>query len=233
MNIKAQIPNLLTASNLFSGVLGITFALDAEPVYAFYCMIISGIFDFFDGFVARLLKVASPIGRELDSLADVVTFGVLPGLLAYKFYTGLPEYHSLAAYSLFIIPIFSAYRLAIFNLDDKQHDHFKGLNTPTNALFIGAMICWFSTENIQWDLFPIILPAGALILSLLLVSRIPLLAFKFKKGQGKKEWPKIIFLIFSVVSIVFLKFAAAAIVLPLYFIFSILYFKINEVHSRN
>lgn len=121
-------------------------------------MIISGIFDFFDGFVARLLKVASPLAANLDFLADVVTFGVLPGLLAYKFYTGLPEYHSLAAYSLFIIPIFSAYRLAIFNLDDTQHDHFKGLNTPTNSLFIGAMICWFSTKTFNGIYFPLFCP---------------------------------------------------------------------------
>ena len=231
--IIAQIPNAFTGANLFFGVVGITFALKNQFDYAFYCMVISSVFDFFDGFVARLLKVASPLGKELDSLADVVTFGVLPGLMVFALYNQLVTEPAWPAYIAFCIPVLSAFRLAIFNLDDTQREHFKGLATPANALFIGAMICWINESRPAFDYYAILLPAASVALSLLLVSRIPLLALKFKTYRRKREWIKISFLLGSIVLAIFLKFAAAAIIFPVYFLFSFIYFKINEIQSRN
>lgn len=231
--IIAQIPNMFTAGNLFFGVLGITFALQGKPVAAFTCMIVSAVFDFFDGFMARLLKVASPLGKELDSLADVVTFGVLPGLMVYTLYRQLVHAPLWPAYFAFAIPVMSAFRLAIFNLDETQREHFKGLATPANALFVGAMVCWITKDKFHFDYYAIALPVASVLLSLLLVSRIPLLALKFKTYRKKREWLKILFLVASIVLAVLFKFAAAAIIFPLYFIFSFIYFRIHEVQSRD
>ena len=233
--IVSHIPNVLTASNLFFGVLGITLALQPEPqlYHAFYCMIISAIFDFFDGFAARLLKVASPLGKELDSLADVVTFGVLPGLMLFTLYKQVVIGPEWPAYFAFAVPVFSAFRLAIFNLDETQREHFKGLATPANALFIGAVVCWIYDAKFEFGYYHIAIPVVSVVLSLLLVSRIPLLALKFKTYRKKREWIKISFLVISVVLAVFLKFAAAVIIFPLYFILSFIYFRINEIQSRN
>jgi CDP-diacylglycerol--serine O-phosphatidyltransferase len=233
--IISHIPNMFTAGNLFFGVWGITLILQPDPQLnnAFYCMIISAVFDFFDGFAARLLKVASPLGKELDSLADVVTFGVLPGLMLFTLYkqmAGEPEW---PAYFTFTVPVFSAFRLAIFNLDETQREHFKGLATPANALFIGAIVCWVYDARFEFDYYAVAIPIVSVALSLLLVSRIPLLAFKFKTYRKKREWIKISFLVGSVVLAVFLKFAAAIIIFPLYFILSFIYFRINEIQSRN
>ena len=231
--IIAQIPNAFTGANLFFGVLGITFALQNRPEAAFTCMVVSAIFDFFDGFLARLLKVSSPLGKELDSLADVVTFGVLPGLLIFDLYHHKVDAPLWPAYFAFVVPVFSAFRLAIFNLDETQRDHFKGLATPANALFIGAIVCWIHQKAFHFDYYAIALPAGSVLLSLLLVSRIPLLAFKFKNFSQRSEWLKIGFLVGSIVLAVLFKFAAAVIIFPLYFIFSFIYFRIHEIQSRN
>ena len=231
--ITAQIPNAFTGANLFFGVVGITFALQNKPEAAFACMLVSALCDFLDGFLARLLKAASPLGKELDSLADVVTFGVLPGLLIFNLYHHLVAAPLWPAYIAFAVPVFSAFRLAIFNLDETQRDHFKGLATPANALFIGAMVCWIGEERFLFDYYRFVLPAASVLLSLLLLSRIPLLAFKFKNMRQKGEWLKIAFLTVSLVLAVLFKFAAAAVIFPLYFIVSFIYFRIHEIQSRN
>lgn len=231
--ITAQIPNAFTGANLFFGVVGITLALQNRPEAAFACMVVSAVFDFFDGFMARLLKADSPLGKELDSLADVVTFGVLPGMMIFNLYHHLVELPVWPAYFAFAVPIFSAFRLAIFNLDETQRDHFKGLATPANALFIGAVTCWVGQERFLFDYYRFVLPVASVLLSLLLVSRIPLLAFKFKNIRQKGEWIKIAFLVVSLVLAVLFKFAAAVIIFPLYFIVSFIYFRIHEIQSRN
>lgn len=235
--IISQIPNLFTAANLFFGVLGITFALNTQMEDAFEwalgCMIISAVFDFFDGFMARLLKVTSPLGKELDSLADVVTFGTLPGLMMFMLYNEVVSVPAWPAYFAFAIPVFSAFRLAIFNLDETQREHFKGLPTPANALFIAGVVCWIHEAQFEFDYYYILLPVVSIIHSLLLVSRIPLLALKFKTYRKKREWIKIAFLVGSAVLAILFKFAAAVIIFPLYFILSFIYFRINEIQSRN
>lgn len=225
--IKNQIPNIFTSANLFSGTVGILFAVEDQFIPAFICMLISGVLDFFDGFVARLLGVASPIGKQLDSLADVVTFGVLPGIFMYQFYfySGGENWSAWPAYTAFLIPVFSAYRLAVFNLDETQSDRFRGLNTPTNALFIASMVCYFVNQQTIPAWMPYVIPPVSVVLSLLLVSRISLIAFKFKGKLQGREWLKIIFVIISLLSVVFLNFAAAGIILPLYFIISFIYYR--------
>src|SRR5688572_25544027 len=137
MYMIRHLPNFLTCCNLLCGCFGIVFLLEDRAVPAAYFVWVAGVFDFFDGFAARLLKVSSPIGRELDSLADMVTFGLLPGLIMYKL-IGAHSDSDVFPYIGFMMAAFSALRLAIFNIDTRQSDSFIGLNTPANTFFISA-----------------------------------------------------------------------------------------------
>ncbi|MBQ5506414.1 MAG: CDP-diacylglycerol--serine O-phosphatidyltransferase, partial [Prevotella sp.] len=163
MGIKKHIPNTITCCNLVSGCIATTFAFAGNPKMAMFWIIMGAVFDFFDGMVARLLKVSSPIGKELDSLADDVTFGVAPSAivfselftLQYPVLQGLQTY---IPYCAFLIAAFSALRLAKFNLDDRQTTSFIGLPTPANALFWGSFIIGGHTfiESFRWGV-PLIL----------------------------------------------------------------------------
>src|SRR6476620_6072036 len=133
-----HIPNFLTCCNLICGCLGIVFVLEGRLVPAAYFVWAACVFDFFDGFAARMLKVSSPIGKELDSLADVVSFGVLPAMVMYTM-IGNSTTSPALPYLGFMIAVFSALRLAIFNIDETQTDSFKGLNTPANSFFITSL----------------------------------------------------------------------------------------------
>ena len=144
--MKKHIPNTITCGNLVSGCIAITFALYGNPSMALLWIVVGAVFDFFDGMTARLLHVSSPIGKELDSLADVVTFGVAPSAMLF-FQLGIMEYPSVLEsyrnvlpYCAFLMAAFSALRLAKFNLDERQTTSFIGLPTPANALFWGALI---------------------------------------------------------------------------------------------
>jgi CDP-diacylglycerol--serine O-phosphatidyltransferase len=230
--IKEHIPNSLTAGNLFFGMVGITFVFTDAPLEAFFCMMVSAVLDFFDGFTARRLKVSSPLGKELDSLADVVTFGVLPGLLLFRYYqlssveTGWP------AYLIFSIPVFSAFRLAMFNLDDKQTDHFRGLATPSNGLFIASTVNFLYAHPMDPHLIKYLIPIAAGVLSLLLIAPVKLIALKFKGPFGRRDWLLFIFIFLSLLSVVLIKFAAGLFILPAYFLFSFIYFfKKNDFQS--
>ena len=181
MNLKAQLPNFITLLNLLSGVLGILWVLEGQPLYGAYFVILAAIFDFFDGFTARLLKVQSDMGKELDSLADVVSFGVLPGILLYSLTKSLTE-ATFLPYCTLIIPMLSAYRLAKFNLDTRQSDRFIGLPTPANALLLTTVphLAARWPELSPWLSSPIALVIIAWLTSLLLVAELPLIALKFK-----------------------------------------------------
>jgi CDP-diacylglycerol--serine O-phosphatidyltransferase len=161
--IKRNIPNFITCLNLVCGFLGIIFLFQGRPTWAVYAVFFASFFDFIDGLTARLLKVASPIGKDLDSLADVVTFGVLPGLMLYQLFgfygiIDTANQHGLylwgpigerGGYISFIavlIPVFSAIRLAKFNNDTEQGYYFKGLATPASGLFITCSFFWIYTE---------------------------------------------------------------------------------------
>lgn len=157
MTIKKHIPNAITCCNLLCGCLAIVQAFEGNLVYSAYLVGLAAIFDFFDGFAARMLKVSSPIGKDLDSLADMVTFGVVPGIVMYKLILktiffqddlSLPSDHLYyLSYSAFLIPVFSAIRLAKFNNDVRQSDSFIGLPTPANAIFICSIVVIYGIGN--------------------------------------------------------------------------------------
>jgi CDP-diacylglycerol--serine O-phosphatidyltransferase len=222
--MKKHIPNALTCANLLSGCIGIVFAFKGDLTAAAYAVLISGIFDFFDGFVARWLSVKSPIGKELDSLADMVSFGFMPGVVMYQMLSQSDFSSPFLPYLGFLITIFSALRLAKFNIDERQTEDFIGLNTPMNTLFI------VSLPFIQRD-YPgianstLLLVAITVIMSFLLTSEIRIFSLKFGSIEWAQNKIKFIFLILSAILIAFLKFAAIPFVLILYISMSILHFR--------
>ncbi len=177
MSVLRHIPNALTCANLVCGCMGIIclFTNKIEPAYFIWA---ACVFDFFDGFAARLFKVSSPIGKELDSLADMVSFGVLPALALYTWISTGTTNQYLPFIAIFIA-VFSALRLAKFNIDENQSDSFIGVPTPANALFISALP--FLPESLQaWVFLPVSLIAITLVFSFLLVAPLKLFALKFK-----------------------------------------------------
>ena len=224
MPIKKHIPNALTCGNLFSGCIGIVYAFNGDLKTVAFFVLISGIFDFFDGFAARLLHVKSDIGKELDSLADVISFGFLPGVIMYQLL--LISGAGNLAYAGFLITIFSALRLAKFNIDTRQTEDFIGLNTPTNTFFI-ISLPWLVTDfafiGNTYFLFSIVL-----ITSYLLISEIKLFSMKMNGLSWSQNKYKFIFLILSLVLMAFLKFAAIPIILILYILFSQIHFKTSS-----
>lgn len=230
--LKKNIPNAITCANLFSGCIGIVFAFKGDLQTAAYFVVFSGIFDFFDGMVARLLNVKSAIGKDLDSLADMVSFGFLPGVIMFQLLK-LSDYPSeYLPYLGFIITVFSALRLAKFNNDARQTEDFIGLNTPMNTLFI-CSLPYIAIDYPQVVYSSILLIAITAITSLLLVSEIRIFSLKFSDLSWAKNKIKFIFLILSALLIAFLKFAAIPFVLVLYIALSLLYFKDKPMSEKN
>lgn len=221
MNLKAQLPNFLTLLNLLSGVLGILWVLEGQPLYGAYFVILSATFDFFDGFAARLLKVQSELGKELDSLADVVSFGVLPGILLYSLTKSQTE-ASFLPYCTLIIPMLSAYRLAKFNLDTRQSDRFIGLPTPANALLLTTIphLAARWPELSPWLSSPITLVVIAWLTSLLLVVELPLIALKFKNSSLRDNSYRYALLLIGAVCLVWLQLAGIPLVILAYLLLS-------------
>lgn len=208
------LPNMLTCCNLICGCLGIVFLLEDRGIPAAYFAWMAGVFDFFDGFAARMLKISSPIGKELDSLADVVSFGVLPSLVMYKLiaaHTTIP----FLPYIAFVMAALSALRLAIFNLDEKQTDSFIGLNTPANTIFITALPLLPASIGV-WLYQDWLLVIITLVFSLLLVSPIPIFAFKFKNFSWTDNKLRFTFLLISVLLLILWKVAALPLIILLY-----------------
>lgn len=194
--MKKHIPNFLTSLNLFSGCIAIVMAFEGAFFWVVFWVIVAAIFDFLDGMAARVLNAPSKIGKELDSLADVVSFGVAPAAAVFimlRSYTNyldsLTSIQSYIPYLAFIIPVFSALRLAKFNIDERQTSSFLGLPTPANALFwvsyVYGMYNLSTTNNMILFLTLILIPT----LSLLMVSEAPMFSFKFKnmKIKGNKK----------------------------------------------
>lgn len=261
MSVKAWIPNLVTLGNLACGGVAIILVLDSSQAgWIGVLMVLAMVFDFLDGFVARALKVASPLGKQLDSLADMVTFGLLPGLLVYQLLrihvmaemgasyfregVGIPLGMRLLPFVGLVIPLFSALRLAKFNVDTRQGDRFLGLATPANAFFflsvflIGTLdrqawpvemrdegawlveyVGW-QVDLVGWLCHPWVLVGVTVLFSVLLVTELPLLAFKFKSWGWKANWPKYLMLGFSVVLLAIFQHRAGPFVILLYFLLS-------------
>ena len=193
MSLKKHIPNTITSMNLLCGVVGVIFTFDGRPDLAFLAMLAAAVFDFCDGLAARALGAYSEIGKELDSLCDATSFGVLPALMLHYTMKSLGV-SGFWIYVPLVLAVFSVLRLAKFNVDERQHDSFVGLATPPSAM-ICASLCSFIYSapasavaafcSHSWTL-----PALALILSALLVSEIPMFAFKFGKGKSadRRTW---------------------------------------------
>ena len=209
-----HLPNFLTCCNLICGCLGIVFLLEDRGVPAAYFVWAACVFDFFDGFSARLLKVSSPIGKELDSLADVVSFGVLPALVMYRL-IGDHTASEIIPYFGFTIAAFSALRLAIFNIDETQSDSFKGLNTPANTLFITSLPLLPAAAG-QWIFQTWVLVAITFVFSLLLVSRIEIFALKFKNFSWADNKIRFTFLGLSVLLLMAFQITAIPLIILLY-----------------
>ena len=204
--MKKHIPNIITCCNLLSGCIAIYWAFSGNAEMALLWIIIGAVFDFFDGMTARLLGVLSPIGKELDSLADVVTFGVAPATIVFSELCAImPAISNLSFYSYylsfvaFLIAAFSALRLAKFNIDSRQTTSFIGMPTPANALFWGSFIVgqreWI--ENYRYA--TVIIVALIIATCWLLVCELPMFSLKFKHLRLKDNHIKLYFTIFAAV----------------------------------
>ncbi|WP_113653701.1 CDP-diacylglycerol--serine O-phosphatidyltransferase [Pedobacter namyangjuensis] len=233
--MKKHIPNAITCANLFSGCIGIVFAFNQNLKIAALCIFISLLFDFFDGFVARLLKVSGDMGKELDSLADVVSFGVLPSIILFQIAPKAFfwfDNNAILPYFAFFIAVFSAYRLAKFNLDTRQTDQFIGLPTPANAILIASIpliydlnIFTFETSTLSTTLFLSFIA----LMCFLLVCELPLIALKFKTFGFKENMARYLLIISSVILVIVLKYLAIPAILLTYILLSIVFFKRKSV----
>jgi CDP-diacylglycerol--serine O-phosphatidyltransferase len=245
-----HLPNLFTLINLLFGSLAVIFILQSGETLASVnedvvninlpekiwlgslCIGIAAAVDFLDGLVARLCKATSPLGKELDSLADVVSFGVAPGMILYQFLRmsfakqqGALDVSMLWLIPAIFIPCAAAYRLAKFNIDSSQQYDFKGVPTPATALLIASfpLIFWYSNNETilslllnKWFLYALIIA-----LSYLMVSNLPLMAMKFKDLSVQKNIPKIILLVIAIVAALLLKWLAVPIVFTFYIVLSL------------
>lgn len=186
MRITKHIPNTITSMNLLCGALGVIFTFQGALHIAFYLMLAAAVCDFLDGLAARLLKAYSPMGKELDSLADLVSFGLLPSMMLHRRLVegGMTGFWS---YIPLIIVVFSALRLAKFNVDDRQSENFLGLPTPACAMWCGSLV--YAADHGVMSMAGLLhgqymIPIASVVLALLLVSEIPMFSFKFKKGSA-------------------------------------------------
>ena len=234
--MKKEIPNLLTLGNLLAGCIGLWFVMQGDLVSASYCIFISLVCDFFDGFLARALQAYSDLGKELDSLADMVSFGVLPAFILFSLVeqscgsqctVGIFGFYK--PFMVFVLALMSAYRLAKFNIDTRQSDQFIGVPTPANGLLIASLplILRFQPEFSPYILHFHGLLIYAVLMSYLLVCELPLLAFKFKTWDWKSNQVKFIFLIFCIAALVMLKFASIPVLVIAYILLSGLIFLLN------
>jgi CDP-diacylglycerol--serine O-phosphatidyltransferase len=233
-----HIPNFITSLNLASGFSAVIFAATGDTLTASWLILAAMIFDFLDGLSARLLKAYSDIGKELDSLADVVSFGVAPGIIIFNllrnsFYPGAPAYINADGLNTILIiaiaaimPVCAALRLAIFNIDETQSKSFKGLPTPANALAVISIVIAASySESAAITSFsdsPVLLIIFTVILSLLMVSRIPLFSlkisdFKWNGNEGRFIMIGLILTAFAIFGI-----ASAPLIIPIYILSSVI-----------
>lgn len=203
--MKKHIPNIITCCNLLSGSAAVVFACQSSFTLAFIFILLGALFDFFDGMSARLLKVGQPIGKELDSLADDITFGLAPTLILLTYL-----YQHLSWWALLVLPMtaFSALRLAKFNLDERQSSSFIGLATPANAIFWGSLVAYLSALDINITTIDIMLIVMSVFCCWLLVAEIPFFSLKFHNLTWRDNKIKFIFLIGSIVIIFTFIFAA-------------------------
>jgi len=245
MTFKKHIPNLITLLNLLSGTIAVLFAVNNELVIAAYLVFLGIVFDFFDGFAARILNVQGELGKQLDSLADVVTSGVVPGIVMYKLlfnavheqwlnnlsceignWITFDEYHlHWIPFVGLLITLAAAYRLAKFNIDERQTSSFIGLPTPAAALAVLSLplILTFGSNEFANNLIGNVwfLIGVTVLLSYLMNAEIPLFSLKFKDYSWKNNKVKFVFIALTIALSVLLQFVAIPIVIALYIIISL------------
>lgn len=263
LSFKKHIPSAITCLNLLCGCLAIVKALDGNISQAAYLIGLAAIFDFFDGMAARILKVSSPIGKDLDSLADMVSFGVVPGVIMFRvlqftndhfIFSTLPRvtpitqihtFDHYLPYIAFLIPIFSALRLAKFNNDERQVDAFIGLPTPANSIFFCSIALLIQqtfleyesnprslhdilSYDLRYDLYmnklghPYFLAVVMVVFSLLLVAEIELFSFKFKHFKWKENEVRWIYIIWCILLISIFRFNGIPLTVVSYIGFSMI-----------
>ncbi|MCX6245656.1 MAG: CDP-diacylglycerol--serine O-phosphatidyltransferase [Bacteroidetes bacterium] len=241
--MKKHIPNFLTTLNLASGLVSITLVMQGNLVWAAIFIFIATVFDYLDGTAARLLKAFSELGKQLDSLADLVSFGVAPGLIIYQLLSDhcingcniLERWHVIPYFAL-LIPVCSALRLAKFNIDLRQTENFIGLPTPANAIFFASIPLIIQTQTrlytfIQLDFLvaffsiPRVLAVLSVFFSYLLVSEFKLFSLKFKSLEWKGNEHRYIFLILSLALLVVFSVNAIPMTIVAYLLLSLIYQK--------
>ena len=204
MGIIKHIPNTITSMNLLSGIMGVIFTLQGRPDIAFPLMLAAAVFDFCDGLAARMLHAYSDIGKELDSLSDMVSFGVLPSLMLYKAMDGVSP--AWVAYLPLFLAVMSALRLAKFNIDERQSLNFIGLPTPSAAMICGSLAYFIAKTPdgilARWAETPVFHPLLAIVLGLLLVSEIPMFGMKIKKDNTLLDMKRTAFFTIAVICLV-------------------------------
>jgi len=236
--MKKNIPNYITLLNLFCGILSIVSLYNGSVVWSVYFIAFAAIFDFMDGAVARIFKLQSELGKQLDSLADMVSFGLAPGfimLFLLRISEPLPEvfFHgtNLVPFIGFLIPLFSAWRLANFNIDTRQEEQFIGIPTPASALMVVALALinqnTFGSSSWMAELTgnSYFLISATSILSILLVADIPLLSLKFKNLEWKGNQKRFILIILSIVLIAAFQISAIPLIFLSYIIISLIFKK--------
>lgn len=231
-DMKKNIPNIITAINLFCGCCALACIFYGQFFNAFLFTFVGAWADYLDGLVARSLKVKSELGKQLDSLADMVSFGVVPGAIIYmllvsgmtKNFEPFPQYLILAGLPAFLVTVFAAVRLAKFNIDTRQSEDFIGLNTPACTIFtLGLMLMYHydsyglrSLVSSPWFLY-----STVVVLSYLLVAELPMFSFKFKSFKWKGNEMRFIFLLLSLLFLIIFKEVALSLVIVMYVLFGI------------
>ena len=237
MSIKQHIPNAITCGNLVSGCLSILFLTHNMPVKAAIMIFVAGLFDFLDGFAARLLHAHSPIGADLDSLSDVVSFGVAPGFIMYWLMSrsfDLPQWFIAGINVLpclaFLLPVFSAIRLAKFNIDNTQKTTFRGIPAPGMAIFIASLpLALSQVLHLKDGVLSYWACLGiALIFSFMMVSRLRFFSFKMKSAKWKGNEVRWIFLLVTITSFVIFKWISLPFVMMFYVLLSIFFAEKTE-----
>jgi CDP-diacylglycerol--serine O-phosphatidyltransferase len=226
--ITRHIPNMVTCCNLFSGCIAAVMAFQSNYEAAILFIILGAVFDFFDGMLARLLNVSGPLGKELDSLADDITFGFAPSAIVFslfkevqypEFMSGITEYFP---YTAFIIAAFSALRLGKFNIDPRQSSSFIGLPTPANALFWGSLVVGAHSFLISDSFNAIYLFILVILMSYLLVAELPMFSLKFKNLSWRDNKVSYIFLLICIPLLAVFRISGFAAIILWYILWSLL-----------
>ncbi|MGB3467601.1 MAG: CDP-diacylglycerol--serine O-phosphatidyltransferase [Cyclobacteriaceae bacterium] len=225
MKVLKHLPNTITCCNVLCGSIGIMFIFQNKLEWATYMVWAGAFFDFFDGLVARLVKASSAIGKELDSLADMITFGALPGFYVYKL-IGLQDEN--LAYAGFLIIVFSALRLAKFNVDTRQSENFIGLPTPANTIFITSLpfLAGIKAFAFVTDTIPLIIIS--VVFSLLLVAEVPLISLKFKNFSWQSNKFRFILIACALIMLVLFGVKALSLVVIIYLLISLFWNLIDK-----